>query len=160
MWVVAGVLLGLVVLVALAGFHSGPHTHFAAGVLGALAAAWLILMALDGRSSSILWALLGADVVLTGGVAVMAWNGLTAHAIAERHRPIPRLEGAEGVAVSALSPEGIVRARGEEWTAVSLNGPVPAGGRIQVVRRAGVRVEVWGEDLEEAPPGSGDGREN
>jgi membrane-bound ClpP family serine protease len=152
MWIIAGVLLGLMVLVALAGFHTGPHTHAAAGVLGALAALWLVAMAVDGRTSSILWALLTADLVLTGAVGVMAWNGLSAKHVADRLRPLPRLEGAEGVAISALSPEGIVRACGEEWTAVSINGPVPAGGRVQVVRRSGVRVEVWGEDPEEIRP--------
>ena len=34
MWVIAGVLLGLVVLVSLIGFHVGPHAHVAAGILG------------------------------------------------------------------------------------------------------------------------------
>ena len=34
MWVIAGVLLGLVVLASLIGFHVGPHAHVAAGVLG------------------------------------------------------------------------------------------------------------------------------
>jgi membrane-bound ClpP family serine protease len=49
--------------------------------------------------------------------------------------------------VEALDPAGIVRVAGEDWTAVSLNGPVPAGGRVQVVSVRGVRLEVWGEDL-------------
>ena len=35
MWVIAGVLLGLVVLASLIGFHVGPHAHVAAGVFGA-----------------------------------------------------------------------------------------------------------------------------
>jgi membrane-bound ClpP family serine protease len=148
MWIVAGVLLGLVVLVSLVGFHTGPHTHIAAGVLGALAALWLVLMAVDGRSSSILWALLSADVVLSGGIGVMAWYGLVERGAADRHTQ-RSLVGSEGIVLSALSPEGTVRAGGEEWTAVSLNGPVPAGGRVQVVRQTGVRIEVWREDLDE-----------
>ncbi len=61
MWVIAGVLLGLVVLASLIGFHVGPHAHVAAGVLGVLAAAWLVVMAVDGRSAPVLWALLSAD---------------------------------------------------------------------------------------------------
>ena len=43
MWIIAGVLLGLVVLASLVGFHSGPHAHVAAGVVGVLAAAWLVV---------------------------------------------------------------------------------------------------------------------
>jgi membrane-bound ClpP family serine protease len=149
MWIVAGVLLGLVVLVSLVGFHTGPHTHVAAGALGVLAALWLILMAADGRSSSVLWALLSADAVLSGGIGVMAWYGLVEGAGAERDHAPPSIVGAEGTVVSALSPEGVVRAGGEEWTAVSLNGPVPVGARVQVVRRTGVRIEVWRDDLDE-----------
>jgi membrane-bound ClpP family serine protease len=151
MWIVAGILLGVVVLAALIGFHTGPHAHAAAGVAGVLAAAWLVVMALDGRSSSILWALLTADVVVSGGIGVLAWKGLQDYG-----RPHPThhgrraVEGAPGVAVTALSPEGIVRARGEEWTAVSLNGSVAAGGRVHVVRADGVRLEVLAEDA--APP--------
>ncbi len=34
MWVVAGVLIGLVVLVSLVGFHSGPHAHVVAAAVG------------------------------------------------------------------------------------------------------------------------------
>ena len=58
------------------------------------------------------------------------------------------LEGAEGVAVSDLAPEGIVRVRGEQWSAVSVNGTVRSGTRVQVLRAAGVHLDVWGEDAE------------
>lgn len=154
MWIVAGVLLGLVVLSALVGFHSGPHAHAAAGVIGVAAAAWLVLMAVSGRSGPALWALLSADLVVSAGVGVMAWSGLSSrHAAGGQH--LPALEGAEGVAVSDLVPEGIVRVRGEQWSAVSLNGRVRAGTRVQVLHVAGVRLEVWGE---EAMPASAEGR--
>jgi membrane-bound serine protease (ClpP class) len=150
MWIIAGVLLGIVVLAALVGFHSGPHAHAVAGGVGVLAAAWLVFMAIDGRSAPVLWALLSADVVVSAGVGVMGWKGLAA-----RDTPPPELsgslEGAEGVAVGDLNPEGIVRIRGEQWSAVSVNGTVPAGGRVQVLRAAGVRLEVWGEDAAALP---------
>ena len=120
MWVIAGVLLGLVVLASLIGFHVGPHAHVAAGVLGVLAAAWLVVMALDGRSAPVLWALLSADVVVSAGIATLAWKGLTTTGTyAGRHMISP--EGAEGVAVGDLDPEGIVRVNGENWSAVALN---------------------------------------
>ena len=61
------------------------------------------------------------------------------------------LEGAEGVALSDLAPEGIVRVRGEQWTAVSVNGTVPKGTRVQVLRTSGVHLEVWGEDAVATP---------
>ncbi|MGA2804707.1 MAG: NfeD family protein [Acidimicrobiales bacterium] len=146
MWVIAGVLLGLVVLASLIGFHVGPHAHVAAGVLGVLAAAWLVVMALDGRSAPVLWALLSADVVVSAGIATLAWKGLTTTGTyAGRHMISP--EGAEGVAVGDLDPEGIVRVNGENWSAVALNAPVRAKTPVQVVRVKGVRLEVWGDQL-------------
>ena len=160
MWVIAGVLLGLVIVVSVVGFHSGPHTHAAAGVLGVVAAAWLVFMAFVGRSAPVLWTVLSLDLVLSAGLAVMAWYGLarrgSVHRALAGHRLVS-LEGAEGVAVGDLRPEGIVRVRGEQWSAVSVNGPVRAGTPVHVLRATGVHLEVWGEDVEVAL-GAGGGR--
>jgi membrane-bound ClpP family serine protease len=144
MWIIAGVLLGLVVLASLVGFHSGPHTHVVAGVIGVLAATWFVFMAVDGRSAPILWALLSADLVVSAGVGAMAWYGLSGRGTAGLH--LSSHEGQEGVAVSDLAPEGIVRVHGEQWSAVSVNGTVRAGTRVQVLRAVGVHLEVWGEN--------------
>ncbi|MGD0083174.1 MAG: NfeD family protein [Acidimicrobiales bacterium] len=153
MWVIAGVLLGLVVLASLVGFHSGPHAHVVAGVIGVLAAAWLVFMAVDGRSAPVLWALLSADLAISAAVGIVAWSGLSRRGTSG-HNP-GSLQGAEGIAVSDLAPEGIVRVRGEQWSAVSVNGTVRAGTRVQVLQAAGVHLEVWGEDAEAV---SADGR--
>lgn len=159
MWIVAGILLGLVVLGCLVGFHAGPHAHLAAGVVGLVAAVWLVVMVADGRSATVVWVLLGADLVLSLSVGLLGWVTLARARSAptsgaDTYRPV-RLEGAEGVALGPLSPEGIVVVRGEHWSARSLNGPVPAGGRVQVLRAEGVRLEVWGE---ERPAVGGDDR--
>ena len=55
------------------------------------------------------------------------------------------VEGAEGTAQTDLAPSGIVRVRGENWSADCVNGSVKAGGRVQVIKVNGVRLEVWGE---------------
>jgi membrane-bound ClpP family serine protease len=146
MWVIAGVLVGLVVLTSLIGFHVGPHAHVAAGVFGVLAAAWLVVMAVDGRSAPVLWALLTADLVVSAGVGVLAWKGLTTRGAVVADRRLVSLEGAEGVAVGDLDPDGIVRVHGENWSAVAVNGVVRAGTLVQVLRVTGVRLEVWGEE--------------
>lgn len=146
MWIVAGVLLGAVVLAGLLGFHAGPHVHLVAGALGVVAAGWLILMAVAGRGLPVLWVLLSADAAISAGLGVMGVTGLRHRNVQSRYR-VGRLEAAEGVAVSDLVPEGIVRVRGEDWSAVCVNGPVRAGTRIQVLRE-GVRLEVWGERSE------------
>lgn len=151
MWIVAGVLLGLVLAASLIGFHSGPHTHLAAGALGLLAAGWLMLMVADGRSAPLLWVLLAADVVVSAAIGVMGWMAIRHGGVARAHSPAGRIEGAEGVAVTDLSPDGVVRIRGEEWSATSVNGSLPAGAHIQVLH-GGVRLEVWGERDGEVPP--------
>ena len=150
MWVVAGVLLGLVVLAVLLGFHAGPHVHGAAGVLGLVAAAWLLFMAADGQSRPLLWVLLSADLVVSAGVGVLAYKALTTHVPHATGRLLASPQGAEGYAVDDLDPEGIVRVNGEDWSAVSLNGTVPRGRRVQVIGGSGVKLEVWGEEAQEA----------
>jgi len=147
MWVIAGVMLGIVVLASLIGFHVGPHAHVAAGIFGVLAAAWLVVMALDGRSAPVLWALLSADLVVSAGIGTLAWKGLTTRGINVAGRHLVSPDGAEGIAVGDLHPEGIVRVNGENWSAVAVNGPVRAGTPVQVVRVAGVRLEVWADQM-------------
>jgi membrane-bound ClpP family serine protease len=151
MWVIAGLLLGLVVLVALVGFHTGPHTHLVAGALGLLAVVWLVVMALEGRSLSIVLVLMGAVLALSVGVGVLAWKGFSARSAQPFGIRQRSLEGAEGKAVTDLDPSGIVRVRGENWSAESLNGRVKAGAQVQVINAQGVRIEVWGEGNEALP---------
>ena len=149
MWIIAGILLGLVVLASLVGFHTGPHSHLAAGIIGLVAAVWLVVMAVVGRSAPLLWALLSADLVVSTGVGVMGWFGVKHRATGTPRAT--RLEAAEGVALSDLAPEGIVSVRGEQWSARSLNGHVRAGGRVQVIRVSGIHLEVWAEEPEPEP---------
>ncbi|MGH9028402.1 MAG: NfeD family protein [Acidimicrobiales bacterium] len=133
------------VLASLIGFHAGPHTHVAAGVLGVVAAAWLVAMVVQGRSLSVLLALLSADLVVSLGVGILAWKGLTTRSLRGLGQHLAALEGAEGVAQSDLDPAGVVRVKGETWSAESVNGKVPSGTRVQVIRAEGVRLSVWGE---------------
>ena len=154
MWVIAGVLLGLVVLATLLGFHTGPHTHLVAGAFGILAAASLVALAVEGSGSAILWVLLAVDLTLSAGIGFLAWRGLsTGGRTGDGHRVLVGA-GTSGVAVSDLDPEGVVRVQGEDWSAVAINSPVHAGTAVQVVGRGGVRLEVWGEEFPPAVHGA------
>jgi membrane-bound serine protease (ClpP class) len=146
MWIVAGVLIVLMLVALLAGFHTGPHTHVVAGVLGAVSAIWLVIMASEGRSLPLVIVLLVAVVLVSVGVTFLAWKGLEGQSALGAVRSGPAIEGASGKAVTDLDPEGVVRVSGEEWSATSLNGAVLAGDRIQVVNAKGVHLEVWGEE--------------
>lgn len=147
MWVVAGVLLGVVVLAALAGFHAGPHAHAVSAVAGGAAAVWLVVMALTGDARPLLYVLLGADVTVSGTLGVTAYRALRGMpaGVGPVH-DTKAIEGEMGVAVSDLDPTGVVRVRGEEWSAEAVNGPVRAGTAVQVLEVEGIRVRVWGED--------------
>jgi membrane-bound ClpP family serine protease len=58
---------------------------------------------------------------------------------------LPSLRGTDGVALTALSPVGVVQVAGEKWTAESVSGPLPAGAPVHVLGVRGVRLEVWSE---------------
>jgi membrane-bound serine protease (ClpP class) len=55
------------------------------------------------------------------------------------------LVGSLGVAKTDLAPSGIVRAGGDEWTAVSEGGPIPKGAAVRVRRVDGVHLIVGPE---------------
>jgi membrane-bound ClpP family serine protease len=149
MWIITGVLLGLVCLAALFGFHAGPHAHGVAGALGILAGGFLVYMLIERGSGPGLLSILGVDVLSSAGLAVLGWKGVSEYKgeVAADHRH--PLEGVEGVAVSDLVPGGVIRIRGEEWSATSLNGSAPRDTRVQVLRATGVRLEVWSEEAEQ-----------
>jgi membrane-bound ClpP family serine protease len=147
MWVVAGILLAIVVLGILAGFHFGPHAHVPAAIAGVLAAAWLISMALLGDAKPLLYMLLGADVAITGLLGVGAVKVLRhPEAYADRDKPPHSEDGKYGVAETVIDPEGIVQLGGEQWSARSMNGRIEAGAAVQVIRTVGLRLEVWAEN--------------
>ena len=56
-----------------------------------------------------------------------------------------RLEGSAGVAVTDVGPTGgVVKVGGQLWSAVS-DSPIPAGARVTVLRRDGLRLVVAAE---------------
>jgi membrane-bound ClpP family serine protease len=146
MWVVVGVLLGVVLLSSLLGFHVGPHAHVFAAGLGAAVAVVLFLLAATGHSSATLWTLFGADLAVSAGVGTIGWKGLTTARVRPFGHGSEGLVGVDGVAVTVLAPDGIVRIRGENWSSTSLNGTVRAGRPVQVVKASGVRLSVWSDE--------------
>lgn len=144
---IAGILLGLAVLAAVAGLHLGYHAHLAATVLGAVAAVCLVIIAAGGGHPAWLWGVLAGDVAFTALVGVWGWRGVAAGRAALPERHLLTGSGATGVAVSDLDPDGIVTVNGERWSAVAVNAPVHKGCAVQVVGRGGVKLQVWGLDL-------------
>ncbi len=55
---------------------------------------------------------------------------------------LPSMVGTLGRVVSRLSPEGLVRIRGELWNATSGEGDIESGENIVVVGERGLKLEV------------------
>lgn len=146
MWIVAGALLVGFALMAVLGALTAPHAHLVAVLAGLAAAVVLGLLVAAGSRAGVAWALLGVDIAAIGVVGVSATRALRAprHPKSSGHRP--SLVGAEGVAVGPLDPDGVVKVRGEQWSATSLNGPVRAGAKVQVVAIDQLKLEVWNEE--------------
>jgi membrane-bound ClpP family serine protease len=142
--VLAAVLLGSVVVVSLVGFHAGPHLHAVGSALGLAAAVVLVLLAIEGHPASWVWALFACDAAVSAGLGYLAWRGLRSRAMPDSGALTGR--ASEGIALTELAPEGIVRIHGEQWSAVAVNPPVHAGATVYVTSRGGVRLEVWGEE--------------
>ena len=52
------------------------------------------------------------------------------------------LMGATGVVTAELNPHGMVRVRGEEWTASTESGTIAKGDPVRVVGIQGLRLQV------------------
>jgi membrane-bound ClpP family serine protease len=50
--------------------------------------------------------------------------------------------GREGVAVTPLTPHGVVRVDAEEWSAIAHGRPIEPGEDVEVVARHGLRLRV------------------
>ena len=81
----------------------------------------------------------------TAALALFVAAALGAGVRAQRRAPAMsgRLAaGAQGVALTTLAPEGVVRVQSEEWTAVAMDEPIPAGTPVEVVSVEGLRLYV------------------
>jgi membrane-bound ClpP family serine protease len=144
-WVVGAVLALAVAGIIVLGAHAGGHGFFVPLPVVALAAVWAIVVSTGNWSSSLAWVL----AALVFGSAMVA-GLLIVPAIAYRKAAGPAvgnipLAGANGIAIGALSPGGIVKVNNETWTAESLSGPLPAGAPVHVARVEGLRLLVWSE---------------
>jgi membrane-bound serine protease (ClpP class) len=88
-------------------------------------------------------------ILLVVGVMTLLFGYVVRAAVGFRQLPVASgpalLVGTVGVARTDLAPAGIVRAGGDEWTAVSEGGPIPQGAAVRVRRVDGVRLIVGPE---------------
>ena len=86
--------------------------------------------------------LIGSTAAVVTGFMVFAGRAVLRARQRQATTGAEGLVGQVGVAMSELSPEGLVRAEGERWSAVSVEGPIPAGTKVVVVAMEGLTLRV------------------
>lgn len=125
---------------------------------GAATAVGLITLVLGGLflfDSSVPNARVSYPTIAAVGVLLALFFGVTVNKVLEaRRRPveagIEAVVGHLGIAETDLDPAGMVRARGESWSAFSSAGPIPRGASVRVRAIERLRLEVEPSD-EPAP---------
>ena len=140
-------LVGVVLLLASAAFfllelkHPGLGAPTAGGLI-TLILGGLYLFNPDVPSARVSFWVLGVVAA-----ALTLFFGFVVRAVVEARRLPPssgpdEVAGLEGVAVTDLTPDGQVRARGETWIARSTGVTVTAGSPVRVLRMEGLRLIV------------------
>jgi membrane-bound serine protease (ClpP class) len=97
-------------------------------------------------------------VIVAVGAGLFAFFVLRAMLSAKDHPVRTGLEvlrGSTGMATTALDPKGLVRARGETWTAEAVSGSIPAGTPVRIVDVKGVKLLVESEPaMDDRPVGA------
>ncbi len=153
-----GVLL-LLVAAVLFVFDVKAKAH---GILTAAGVAMLILGGLLLFNPTVPNAHVSRPLIVLVAVGAGAFTFFALRAlVSAKGQPVKTgleaLEGSTGVTVSALEPQGTVRARGETWTAESVAGPIAPGTPVRVVKVRGVKLLV---EPDVAPVGTTHGAEN
>ena len=140
-------LIGLVLLVASVGFflvelkNPGISVAAAGGLISLVAGGALLFDPAfpDVRVSP--WVILPV-----AGAMALFFMLVAPAALRARRLPVTtgtaRLVGAEGIATSALDPEGTAQVASESWSAESVSRPMEKGERIKVVAVDGLRLKV------------------
>lgn len=145
-WAVGAVLGVALLAVVVAGIHAGGHGWFVPLPVLALAAAWAVAGSNRGWSAAPAWALAAVTLLASLGAGALVLPALAWRRVPGSSVVPEGLRGCAGTALTALEPTGVVRVRGESWTARSLSGPLPAGAEVRVVSLEGLCLLVWSED--------------
>lgn len=111
----------------------------AAGWVVVLSAAWIAAEFFEWPRK-VVWIVFGIWAVKDALLYPLVWRSYSQRA--GQSSPYPS-EGAEGIVLRRLGPDGLVRVNGERWKAVvEGGGPVGEGERVRVVARDGMKLTV------------------
>ena len=148
-WLVGAVVVMLVASATATGAHAGPHSLLGVGLAWAAAIGWFVIALGVGGMSGLGWVLAGFAAAVSAVSVALALPALRVRQMPPPPDKLPA-PGEPGRAATELDPIGVVRVKGESWTAESVNGRVPAGAAIRVVSSDGVKLRVWSDEAEPA----------
>ena len=108
----------------------------------ALATAWGFTA--SNHSAVASWTLVALSATVSAAALALARAALHQR-LRDELALLPPLKGALGVALTQLTPGGVVQVGGETWSAQSVSGTLPAGAPIHALQVRGVHLEVWSE---------------
>jgi membrane-bound serine protease (ClpP class) len=141
-WGTGVILLLLLGATLLLCAHAGGHAWFVPLPALVLAVVWAFTA--SASSSVAGWWLVALCACASAAALVVASTALRQR-LKGTLVGLPSLRGSDGVAMTPLTPMGVVQVAGEKWTAESVSGPLPAGAPVHVLGVRGVRLEVWSE---------------
>jgi membrane protein implicated in regulation of membrane protease activity len=142
LWGTGAILVVLLAATGLLSAHAGGHAWFVPLPAFALAVVWALSS--SSRSPGAGWWLVALSASASAGGLVLAATALRQRLRGELTL-LPSVWGATGVAVTDLTPVGVVQVGGETWSAESVSGPLPAGAPVHALNARGIRLEVWSE---------------
>ncbi|MDA8196132.1 MAG: NfeD family protein [Actinomycetota bacterium] len=142
--------IALTVIVLLIGFHFGPHSTIASGLLSAtLAVIAIVLLATQKNGTVKIHSLLliASGLISFASIASIALGSRGLKQAAKGFsmggdRNLSKLIGKTGTATSAIDPLGTVSVAGESWSAESVSGPIPKGSQIYVQEADQIHLKV------------------
>ena len=140
-------LAGLVLLLASVGFFMVALKVPGHGLPEAAAIVCLVLGGLFLFNPSVPNARVSRILLVLVTIKATFWFTIVLRAaMRARRQPVKTgahtVIGLEAVVLTPLEPTGTVRVQGEQWSAHSAHGPVPAGALVKVVDRDGLTLEV------------------
>jgi membrane-bound ClpP family serine protease len=141
-WGTGAILVALLAATGLVAVHAGGHAWFVPLPALALAVVWALTASSHSRGDG--WWLVALSATASAGGLVLATTALRQQLRGRLVLP-PPLPRATGVAVTDLTPLGVVQVGGETWSAESVSGRLPAGAPVHALKARGVRLEVWSE---------------
>ena len=144
MFVFSIVLVVVMVISIAVSLHLGPHLGVGSGIISLVISAIAIIFATtrSGPIDTTLLIIYLLALAISIAVIVFGARSIIAETKVPRSRATTSPIGHIGRALSDIDPEGRVKVNGEEWSARSVDSPIPIGSEVFVVDADKIHLTV------------------